>query len=66
MTKLEQIEQAVAALSAEELRKFNRWFKAFQARQFDYQIERDIKCGKLDKIGRRALADHKAGRTKPL
>ncbi len=66
MTKLEQIERAVASLSAEELRKFNRWFKTFQARQFDEQIERDIRDGKLDKIGRRAIADHKAGRTRPL
>ena len=66
MTKLEQIERAVAALSAEELRRFNQWFKRFQSRQFDEQIERDISSGRLDKIGRRALSDHKAGRTKPL
>ena len=66
MTKLEQVEQSITELTPDELRRLKRWLKEFEARQFDEQIERDIKSGKLDELGRRALADHKAGRTKPL
>ena len=66
MTKLEKIEQQIAALTPEELRRLTRWLREFRARQFDDQIERDIKAGKLDELGQRALAAHKAGRTKPL
>ncbi len=33
---------------------------------WDRQIEADAKAGKLDRVWKRALADIKAGRTKPL
>ncbi|KUM26449.1 hypothetical protein AU467_21980 [Mesorhizobium loti] len=66
MTKLEQIEKSVAELSPEDLKAFAAWFKALQADLWDRQIEADAKAGRLDKIAGQALADHRAGRTRPL
>ena len=66
MTKLEDIEKAVEQLSPEELAKFRAWFEELQANLWDQQIERDIKAGKLDKLAERALASHKAGKSRRL
>ncbi|MER8550169.1 hypothetical protein NKJ72_14995 [Mesorhizobium sp. M0045] len=66
MSKLEQIEKSVAELSPEELRAFAAWFEALQADMWDRQIEADAKGGRLDKLAEQALADHRAGRTRPL
>ena len=62
MTTLEAIEKAVSKLTREQLAKFREWFEAFQERQFDEQIERDAKAGKLDKLAEEARANHAAGR----
>jgi hypothetical protein len=66
MTKLEQIEKSVAELSKEELKAFAEWFAELQAERWDRQIEADAKAGKLDKFAEKALADHRAGRTRAL
>ncbi|MBZ9891018.1 hypothetical protein LB559_24105 [Mesorhizobium sp. BR1-1-3] len=66
MTKLEQIEQSVAELSPEELKAFAAWFEALQADMWDRQMEADAKAGRLDRLAEQALADHRAGRTRPL
>jgi len=66
MTKLEQIEKSVAELSPDELKAFAAWFEALQADMWDRQIETDAKSGRLDKLAEQALADHRAGRTRPL
>ncbi len=66
MTKLEDIEKAIARLSPDELAKLRAWFEEFDARVFDEKIEKDAKSGKLDKLAADALADHKAGRSRRL
>jgi hypothetical protein len=66
MGKIEDIEKAVAELSADELARFRAWFEAFDARLFDEKIERDAKAGRLDKLAEEALANHRAGRTREL
>ena len=66
MTKLEQIEKSVAELSPEELKAFAAWFEALQADMWDRQMEADANAGRLDKLAEQALADHRAGRTRPL
>ncbi|PZV39206.1 hypothetical protein [Mesorhizobium kowhaii] len=66
MTKLEQIEKSVAALSPEELKAFASWFEALQADMWDRQIEAEAKSGRFDKLAEQALADHRAGRTRAL
>ena len=62
MTKLEQIEQSVAALSKEEMEEFAAWFDELRADLWDQQIEADAKGGRLDKLADKALAEIKAGK----
>ena len=66
MTKLEKIEQEIAKLSPAEVAKLAEWFADFHADLWDRQIEADAKASRLDKLAEQALADHRAGRSKPL
>ena len=66
MTKLEDIEKAVAELPADQLAKFRAWFEEFEATRFDQRIERDAKGGRLDRLAEQALADFRAGRAREL
>ena len=66
MTKLEEIEAAVAQLSPEELKQFRAWLDELEERLFDEKIERDAKAGKLDKLEAKARDDCKAGRVRDL
>ena len=66
MTRIEDIEKAVEALSSEELARFRAWFEEFDARLFDDKIERDAKAGKLDKLIADARANHDAGRREEI
>jgi hypothetical protein len=66
MTKLEQIIADVTKLDSKELAKLSDWFAEFHSDQWDREIEADAKAGGLDSMAAKALADHKAGRTRPL
>jgi hypothetical protein len=66
MGKIEQIEDYIRNLSAEELAKFRAWFAEFDAQAWDRQIEADSKAGKLDRLIEKSLAEHKAGKSRPL
>ena len=66
MSKVDDIKQAVQQLSPDELKAFRDWFEDLQAQLWDEQIERDVKAGKLDWLAEEALANHRAGRTRPL
>ncbi len=66
MSKIEDIEKAVAALSPTELAAFRAWFDEFDAERFDEKIEHDAKVGKLDRLAEEALRDFRAGRTRRL
>ena len=66
MSKVEELEKAVAALGADELAAFVAWFEEFQETLFDRRIEADAKAEKLDKFAQEAVADLKAGRVRDL
>jgi len=67
MTNLvETIERQVEQLPAEQLKQFRSWYEQFDAHNWDDQIEADIRAGKLDAIVKSAIADHNAGKSKPL
>jgi hypothetical protein len=66
MTRVEKIERDVATLGPEELTRFRQWFSAFDAANWDLQLEADVAAGRLDALAERALASHRAGRTEPL
>jgi hypothetical protein len=66
MGKIEQIEDHIRNLSLEELAKFRAWFAEFDAQVWDRQIEADSKAGKLDRLIEKSLAEHEAGKSRPL
>jgi hypothetical protein len=66
MTTAEDIEKAVERLAPRELESFRAWYEAFDARQFDAAIERDIDAGKLNAHAEEAFAAHRAGRSRDL
>jgi hypothetical protein len=66
VSKLEEIEKAVAELPPDELAKFRDWFDQFAGTLFDAKIERDAKAGRLDQLAERALADLRSGRAREL
>lgn len=66
MSKIEDIQRSIEELSATDLARLRAWLDEFQERLFDERIERDAKAGKLDRLAKDALAEHKAGRTREL
>lgn len=66
MTNLEHIECQIQELSPEEFAALRRWLEDFEADAWDRQIEADIRAGKLDALTAQALADDRAGKSRPL
>jgi hypothetical protein len=66
MTKLEELERAVASLTEEEYREFRHWFLERDWQQWDRQIEEDSRTGKLDFLVREALEAKKQGKLEEL
>ena len=66
MSNLEELEQRVQNLPAEELVKFRAWFIEFDHLIWDKQIEADSKAGKLHGLVSEALADYKAGKARAI
>ena len=63
---IQDIESAIAGLSAEDLAAFAQWFENFVADEWDKQIEADARAGKLDHLAKRADEHFDAGRCTPL
>jgi hypothetical protein len=57
MSKVENIEQEVKALTPAELAAFRKWFLEFDAQVWDRQIEEDVRRRKLDKLAEEALVE---------
>jgi len=66
MTRLEELERAVTALTAEEYREFRQWFLERDWAQWDQQIEEDARAGKLDFLIREALEAKQQGKLQEL
>ena len=62
MTKLEQIQATIEALTPGEIARLRDWLDNLDARMFDEKIARDAKSGKLDALMADARANLKAGR----
>jgi len=65
MTKIEKLERDIESLSEQELSEFRRWYAVFDASVWDRELEADVRAGALDQLADEALADHRAGRTRP-
>ncbi len=66
MSKVDDVEDAVKQLSAEELSQFRTWFAEYDALAWDRQLEADLAAGRLDHLIGEALRDHREGRTTEL
>lgn len=66
MTRVERLETDIKSLTADELAALREWFQTYLSDEWDQQIEADAKAGRLDHLAEEALAEHKAGRTRPL
>jgi hypothetical protein len=56
MTSFQAIEAAVKQLAPEQRAEFRAWFEAFDAREWDRQMEQDLEAGRLDWLAEEALA----------
>jgi hypothetical protein len=63
---VEDLESAIAQLSAKDLARFSSWFEEFIEDRWDRQIEEDVKAGGLDAVAERVDEDFEAGRCTPL
>jgi hypothetical protein len=66
MSKVESILEQIRELSSEELAELRSWFLDRDWADWDAQLERDVRTGRLDALADSALHDHAAGRTTPL
>ena len=66
MRKVEQIEQQIRELSREEFAELRTWLLEQDWAAWEAQIADDVAAGKLDTLVAEALADHEAGRSRPL
>ncbi len=66
MSRVEEIEVQIKALTPEELKTFRAWFAEFDAALWDQQLEADATAGKLDGLAKQALKDHREGRSREL
>ena len=66
MSTVEAITAAIAKLPPEQVAQIRAWLAEQADAEWDAQIEQDERAGRLDALAERALAEHKAGRTRPL
>ena len=57
MTSIQDIEAAVEQLAPEQRAHFWAWFEAFDAREWDQQIDVDLSSGRLDWLAEEALGN---------
>lgn len=66
MTIVQLLEHKVRELDRTGLAAFRDWFRKYDSKLWDLQIERDIRSGKLEKLARQAISAHKRGKTREL
>lgn len=66
MSTVEAITTAISQLPPEQVAQVRAWLAEYAELEWDDQIERDEREGRLDALAERALAEHRAGRTRPL
>ncbi len=62
MSTVQDIEAAVEQLAPEQRAQFRAWFDAFDAREWDQQMDQDLGAGRLDWMADEAIGDQSAGR----
>jgi hypothetical protein len=63
---VKELELAVRQLPAEDFAAFAQWFEEYAAAQWDAQIERDARAGKLDALAAKAKSEFESGKCTEL
>ena len=63
---VQELENAIAKLSPEQLAELRAWFRERDQEEWDRQIARDCEAGKLDKLIAQAKRDYAAGNGREL
>jgi hypothetical protein len=66
MTTVQLIEDQIKHLDDQSFAVLRGWFIEYEHARWDQQIATESKAGKLDSLIDGALAEHRAGKTKPL
>ena len=66
MSTFEAITTAIAEPPPEQVAQIRAWLNERAEAEWDAQIEQDERAGRLCALADRALAKHRAGRTRPL
>jgi hypothetical protein len=66
MSTLEQIEAAIENLPREDFFRLHEWIRDRFDDEWDKQLAEDVSSGRLDAVAREALAEYRAGRSKPF
>ena len=65
-SSLQDVERAIDALTPQQIEELSLRLDSRYPQPIDGQLEADLQSGRLDDRIGRALADHKAGRTRSL
>jgi len=66
MNTVDAITTAIAELSPDKVAQIRAWLNERAEQEWDSQIEQDERAGRLNALAEHALAEHRAGRTRPL
>ena len=66
MTDVESIERQIERLDDATFARLRDWVIEYDHRRWDRQIAADSAAGKLDSLLEEAVAEHRAGKTRPL
>ncbi len=66
MANIQLIEDQIQHLDNQSFAALRNWFIEYEHTRWDRQIAADSEAGKLDFLIDEALAEHRAGKTKPL
>jgi len=65
MSTVQEIERAIEQLPREEAFLLADWISSRISKEWDQEIEEDIKAGRLDQLAQEAVSEYRAGRTSP-
>jgi hypothetical protein len=66
MSTIAEIEAAIQKLPPEQFAQVRDWIAALDAQRWDAQLDADVRGGKLDALGTKALKEFKEGRCTDL
>ena len=66
MSTVDAITTAIARLSPQQEAEIRTWLNERVEGEWDAEIEDDERSGRLDAMAEKALAEHRAGQTRPL